>query len=208
MYDFLHDLDEYFCAKYANYDKLCVLPGYKMPVMQATRLDEFGRTYAYTLPSETMCLANQEKKAELLATLKTRLVDITFSFSFEPLGFFAAWKNKSSKKGFAKNFKKVLEKYNLTYEQVYEGLSIDEEIWTNIKKGNFLPTKNLVLSIALTAQISFEDADLLLYYLGEQFDYVIPKDVVVSYLLKNKVYNEGMIKSALEEYKIDNLFIR
>ena len=33
MFDFITDLDEYFCEKYANYDKLCVLNGYKMPVM-------------------------------------------------------------------------------------------------------------------------------------------------------------------------------
>ena len=34
MYDFIIDLDAYFCEKYAGYDKLSVLPGYKMPLMQ------------------------------------------------------------------------------------------------------------------------------------------------------------------------------
>ena len=62
----LTDLDEYFCEKYANCDKLCILPNYKMPMMQATEIREDGQSYAYTLPADTMRLARQEKKDELL----------------------------------------------------------------------------------------------------------------------------------------------
>ena len=73
MYDFITDLDEYFCEKYASYDKLTVIPGYKMPVMQATETRADGRRYSYTLPADTMRLANQEKKAEILAQLKEKM---------------------------------------------------------------------------------------------------------------------------------------
>ena len=92
MYDFLLDLDEFFCEKYANYDKLCILPGYKMPVMQASEVREDGRTYAYTLPTETMRLATQEKKTEILAELKKRMADTTFSFSFSIPSFWTKTK--------------------------------------------------------------------------------------------------------------------
>ena len=88
MFDFIADLDAFFCEKYANYDKLCVLEGYKRPVMQATRVNEDGTTYSYTLPMETMKLANQEKKEQLLKELKTKFVDNTFSFSFFPFSLF------------------------------------------------------------------------------------------------------------------------
>ena len=108
MYDFIADLDEYFCEKYANYDKLCILPGYKMPMMQATELREDGRTYSYTLPANTMRLAKQEKKAALLAELKSRMTDVTFSFSFRPYGFFTKIKNSFSKYAFHKNLKKII----------------------------------------------------------------------------------------------------
>ncbi len=208
MYDFLTDLDEYFCEKYANYDKLCILPGYKMPVMQATKLDQYGRTYAYTLPAETMRLATQEKKAELLALLKTRMADTTFSFSFVPLKAIARFKNKYSKYGFCKNFQLMLKKYGLSEEETGKQLSVSEEIWKGICKGKFLPTKNLIYSIALTAQISMEDTQALLALCGYELDYAIVKDVVISYLLSNKVYNGGMISAALEEYKVRNLFIK
>ena len=38
------------------------------------------------------------------------------------------------------------------------------------------------------------------------FDYAIVKDVVVSYLLVNRVHNAEMIDAALEEYGVDGLF--
>lgn len=208
MFDFIHDLDGYFCEKYANYDKLCILPGYKMPMMQASKTDEFGRTKTYTLPAETMRLSAQEKKDELLRELKTRLTDLTFSFSFQPLGVFSRVKNKYSKYGFAKNLKKILAKYGLGEKDVLEGLSIDPKIWHAIWKGNFLPTKNLVFSIALTAHLSMDDLKNMLAFLGEDLDYSVQKDVVISYLVTRKVYNPAMVQRACEEYRVTNLFIK
>lgn len=208
MYDFITDLDEYFCEKYANYDKLCILPGYKMPLMQASKIDEFGRTRTYTLPAETMRLALQEKKAELLAQLKEKMTDVTFSFSFQPMGLFASLGSKYSKHGFTKNFKKILAKYGISEEAALAGLDVSEEIWKNICKGKFLPTKNLIFSLALTAQLSYEDTEELLAYGSEEFNYTIVKDVVIAYLLQNKVYAPEMIKAALNEYKVCNLFIK
>ncbi len=208
MYDFLADLDEYFCEKYANYDKLCVLEGYKMPVMHATRLDEFGRSYAYTLPAETMRLANQEKKTELLEKLKPRLVDKTFSFSFEPVGLFARLKSKFSKAAVYKVLGGILQKYGVSKEEALTGLTVSESIWKGVCKGRCLPSKNLLLSLALTAQLSWEDCKTLLTLRGESLDFTLPKDVVVSYLLTNKVYNGEMIKEALKAYNVENLYIK
>ncbi len=208
MYDFLKDLDEYFCEKYANYDKLCILPGYKMPVMQATKVDEFGRTYAYTLPSNTMRLATQEKREELLVELKKRLTDKTFSFSFQPLSWFARIKNKFSSFGVAKNLKLLLKKYGLTEGEAGELLSVDGEIWTGICKGKFLPTKNLIFSLALAAHFSLEDAEAFMKLNYLTFDYAVEKDIVVAYLLSRKVFNRDMVERALAEYKISNLFIK
>jgi hypothetical protein len=207
-YDFIADLDEYFCEKYANYDKLCVLNGYKMPLMQASEVDEFGRTRAYTLPANMMRLALQENKRDLLAQLKSKMTDVTFSFSFEPISFFASLKSKFSKYGFTKNFKRMLAKYGIDEKEAAENLDVDEEIWKNICRGKFQPSKNLIFSLALTAQFSFDDTEELLAYCYQEFDFTIVKDVVISYLLYNKVYSPVMIQEALEEYKVSNLFIK
>lgn len=208
MYDFLVDLDAFFCEKYANYDKLCILPGYKMPVMQASTVRADGRTYAYTLPMDTMSLSKQADKAELLKELKTRLTDKTFSFSFQPYVFFERIKNTFSKYAFSKNLKTVLAKYNLTPMEAGEQLNVDPEIWKKIVKGVFAPTKNLLFSLALTAQLSMDDLKALFLLCGFELDYAQEKDVVITYLLEQRVYNRGMIDAALAEYRIENLFLK
>lgn len=208
MFDFIADLDAYFCETYANYDKICVLKGYRMPKMQDTKVDEFGRTYAYTLPANTMRLALQEDKAELLKTLKTQLRDKTFSFSFRPLGFFARMKNKISRYGFVKSLKETLQRYNVTPTEAGAHLQIEPKIWKEICKGNFGPTKNTVLSLALTTNLSLDDTEDLLLVCGYELDYRIVKDVVISYLLGQKVFNRDMIDAALKEYRVENLFLK
>ena len=208
MYDFIADLDGYFCETYANYDKLCILPGYVMPVMQRSEVREDGRTYAYTLPANTMSLAKQEKKAELLAELKKRMTDMTFSFSFLPYGFFTKIRNRFSKFAFFKALKEMLAKYGISEKDALEHLDISEEVWEGVLKGNFEPTKNLLYSLALTAQFSYADTCALMQLCGYTFNFADVKDVVISYLLQQKVYNRGMIDRALAEYKVGNLFIK
>lgn len=208
MFDFITDLDEYFSEKYAGYDKLSVLPGYEMPLMQGTKTDEFGRTVSYTLPPETMSLAKQEKKAELLAALKAGMVDKTFSFSFSILPFFGRVKHFFSKYGFAKNLKKIMAKYKVEEADVLAQLNVAPEIWKGIKRGAFLPTKNLILTLALVVQMSYEDAFSLLSLCDYFLDETIVKDVVISYLLSRKIYNPAMVQAALEEYKVTNLFFK
>lgn len=204
----MNDLNEFFCEKYAGYDKICVLPGYKMPKMHDVRETENGRRVTYTLPPETMRLAKQANKKELLQTLKERLVDTTFSFSFFPLNIFGQIQNLFSKLGVAKNLKKLLEKYNLTEEDAGKGLAVEEEVWKGICSNKYLPTKNLVFSFALTQQISYEDTVWLLSLIGEEFNFAHAKDVVVCYLLQKKIFNEEMMEAALAEFKVENLFIK
>lgn len=208
MFDFIADLDAYFCEKYANYDKLCVLEGYRMPKMQTSEIREDGRTYAYTLPANTMRLALQENKEQLLATVKAQAFDKTFSFSFRPLGFFSRIKNAHSRYGFVRWLNAVLIKYNLQPAEAGEPLAVDSEIWKGICKGKYLPTKNVLLSLALTAHMSKEDTESLMLVCDYEWDYAIIKDVVVSYLLEQKVFNRDMVDAALNEYKVTNLFLK
>lgn len=211
MFDFLNDLDEYFCEKYAGYDKLTVLSGYKMPVMQATKTGADGRVYAYTLPADTMRLAAQENKEELLAALKEKMLDKTFSFSFVPLSFFGRVKQRFSKFGFAKNFKRVLTKQGLSESDLkaqLDHLDVSDEILRGILKGKFLPSKNLILTVAFLAQLSFQQTEMLLTLCEYGFDYTVVKDVVAAYLLSHKIYNYDMVKAAFDEYKVANLYFK
>lgn len=204
----LTDLDEYFCKKYANYDKLCTLPGYRMPKMQDSKIGPDGLTYTYTLPVETMSLANQANKAEVLQALKQRLFDQTFSFSFSVQSWFRRFTNLFRKYTSKKIIRTILERHNLTVAEAGAGLVVDEKIWQGICKGTFLPTKNMVFSFALTAQLTIEETDALFEVCGYEWDFELAKDTVLSYLLHNRVYNEEIVRQALEEYNVENLFIR
>ena len=208
MFDFIADLDGYFCEKYENYDKICGLPNYKMPKMQTSEVRADGRTYAYTLPANTMRLALQEGKEELLKALKVRLTDKTFSFSFRTVGLFGRIKNRTSKYGTAKWINATLKKYNATSDEAFALLTVDKEIWDGLVRGKFLPTKNLVFSLALTIGMTEEDMHDLLAVSGYEMDFTVEKDVVISYIVHNKIFNIEMMKAALDEYKIDNLFIK
>ena len=89
-----------------------------------------------------------------------------------------------------------------------EQLEIQTEIWKGICKGNYLPTKNLLFTIALTSHLTIDDLKVLLTLCDYEFDFALEKDVVVAYLLEQKVFNPLMQQSALAEYKIINLFFK
>ena len=207
MFDFIEDLDAYFCKRYASYDKICMLKGYQMPKRQTSEVRN-GKTYAYTLPKENLSLDFQENKAQMLVELKEKLLDKTFSFTFHTVGLWQKWKYRQFFNSAKQTLVNTLQKYKVTSADIQEGLEIDEFVWENIVKGKFMPTKNLLFSLALTAQFSVEDTERLLDAFDYSFDYAQAKDVVVRYLLEQKVHNAEMRAAALKEYKIAHLFLK
>ena len=207
-FEFIEDLDSFFCEKYANYDKICILPGYRMPKMQATTVDAFGRKYSYTLPAETMRLANQEKCAELLVELKERMTDKNFSFSFRPLGFFERIADTFSKDSFRKTLKTVCKRHNADSIAVAEGLEVDPAIWKRIVSGGFYPSKPLVLALGLSAHFTYRETKELLNVCGYTFVFENVLDTVAAYLLDKQIYNRAMVDAAFAEYKLVRLPIK
>ena len=114
---------------------------------------------------------------------------------------------KFKKDAFYKSFNGLLKKYKVTEEEAVERLTITAEIYQNIVKGKWNPSKNLVLSLALAFGFSFEDTENTLFGIEENFDYSYEKDVVVAYLLQSRTYNIEMVKAALSEYKVATLFL-
>ncbi len=206
--DFLADLDEYFCEKFANYDLFCGLPQYRMPTMHVTTTDEYGRKNSYTLPKNTMRLAKQEKKAELLAIVKEKLVCRDFTFSFQTLKWFSRLKHRFSKMGFAKVAPLVAQHNGLTFEQLFEGTVVDDEVVQGMKKGRYLPTKNLLFAVALSAHLTLDDTEALMTVCDMEWDDTMQRDIVVKYLLQQRVFNADMVWAALDEYKVKYLYLK
>ena len=207
-FEFLNDLDDYFCEQYANYDRLCVLPGYRVPKMQDTKIDEYGRKTAYTLPANTMRLALQENKTELLKKVKEGYLDKSFSFTFRPLSLWRRFMGLFEKVTFLKVLKQIAGRHGMTAEQAFSGLEIPEEAKKGILKGKFYPSKNLLLSMALASHFTSKETDALLAVCGYEMEFEEVKDVVISYLLANGIYNVAMVQAALEEYGVKNLFLK
>ena len=65
-----------------------------------------------------------------------------------------------------------------------------------------------MFSLALAAHMSIEDLTELFDVCGYSFDYAQVKDTVIAYLLTRKVFNPEMMRAALAEYKVSNLFVR
>lgn len=204
--EFILALDEYFCEKYENYDKLCGIEGYKMPKMQVTELRD-GRKFSYTLPANTMRLSLQESKEEILAKLKERLVDLSFLFSFIPLKGFSKIRNKLDSLGFKKVLKNILAKKGITKLGLLKELTISEKVWKKVCKGDFLPTKNLILSVALAGNFTYEETVALLNSCECEWDFTTAKDVVISYLVSQKIFNTDMVWACLDEYNVSNLYL-
>lgn len=207
-FDFLEDLDGYFCEKYADYDKLCILKGYVMPKMQTTERREDGTDYSYTLPASTMRLALQKDREALLAQLKEKMWDDTFSFSFRPLGPIERWKERFRKTSFYKRLPQALAKCGVTAEEAGGLVDVDPFTWTKICKGTYRPTKNLLFSLAIVLHMSLDDLCELLSSCDLALDYTEVKDTVIAYLLSRNIFNSEMVKAALAEYRVGNLFLK
>lgn len=204
---FLDGLDEFFLETFADYDKISTLKGYVMPKMQDTKILKDGRKYAYTLPMNTMRLATQKNKDELLKEWKSRHLDLTVSFTFRPVSFFSYVKDKFDKNAFYKEFLRLLKEKGLSVDEAFQGITIEKDTVKKILKGKYYPTKNLIFSLSLKNGFDLDETNRLLGCSFLSFDFVKAKDVVVYYLLKEKVENPELIFEALEEYKIDGLFL-
>ena len=98
--------------------------------------------------------------------------------------------------------------YNMDAQALGEGLDIDPAIWKKIVKGEFYPSKNLVLAMGIFAHLSYRDVKELLMMSGYAFDFTNVLDVVISYLLVKGIYNTAMVDAALEEYHILPMMVK
>lgn len=198
---YIRALDEYFCARFADYTRLCAIEGYQLPDL--VKIDRDGNISRKN--PELMRLSYQENCDTLLQTFKNGLADTDLSFHFVFPSFSDRVKDRFRKYTFAKLLPVVLKRSDETPESAGKKLDLDGKIWEGIVKGKLYPEKNTVLAVALTCRVSARDAASLLAVCGYEMDDKSVRDVVVEYLLNQKIYNAEMRDSALAEYKIECL---
>ncbi|MGN0822858.1 MAG: hypothetical protein ACI4NG_03700 [Candidatus Gallimonas sp.] len=198
---YLQGLDEFVCATYSDYVKISSLEGYRMPEMVAVGRDgNFSR-----LPTERMRICYQSDPAGLLETLKAGLTDVEYSFSFAVIPVFERVRNLFRRRTFRKLLPVVLSHAGETTESAGEKLAVAPKFWKKIVKGKLYPEKNTLLALALVCRLTAEDTNALLDVRGFTLRQDSLRDVVISYLIEQKLFNEEMRDRCLSEYKIENL---
>ena len=197
-------LDEYFMAHYSDYVRLSALPGYQMPETLVIERDGV----VSKRDSAVMRLSHQENREALLAALKEEQGDTDYTFSFRFLTFSEKIKRPFEKYSFAKVLPKILSRHKLTAEEAGEKLNIEPKFWTKIVKGTLYPEKNTVLALALTCGLTAVDTENLFNACGYEFDDKSVRDVVVRFLLEQKIFSRDLFLQCLAEYKIACLPIK
>lgn len=204
--NYIRALDEHFCARYSDYVKIAAIEGYAMPEMLYIARDgNIARR-----DSSCMRLVNQRNAGELLARFKAGLVDTDFTFSFRFPKFRERMKEifHPKKKTFARLLPEILARCGETKESAGEKLTIERLYWTKLVKGKLYPEKGTVIALALACRMQLEDLGTLLRACEFSFDHTNVRDVVVEYMLVQKIFNPDMVDACLREYKIENLPIK
>lgn len=196
-------LDEHFCARYSDYVKISAIEGYSMPdVLYVAKDGNIARR-----DSSCMRLCFQKNPEALLANFKRGLADTEFTFSFR----FPKLKEKMQtffnrkKKTFARLLPEILARCGETKESAGEKLAIEPRFWKMMTKGKLYPEKGTVIALALVTRMGVEDFGSLLQACGFNFDHANVRDVVVEYLLVQKIFNPELRDACLAEYRITNL---
>ncbi len=197
-------LDEYVCAHYSDYVRIAALEGYEMPeVLYVAEDGNLARR-----DSSCMRLCHQAKRDVLLARLKEGLSDTDFTFSFRFIPLRDRLPERFRKNTFAHLLPGVLHRCNETAESAGEKLDIEPRFWNKIVKGRLWPEKNTVLALALVCGMSGSDLNLLFAVCGFSFSDENVRDVVVRYLLEQKVFGAEARDACLNEYGISCLPIK
>ena len=204
MDNVIYSLDEYFCAHYSNYVQLSAIEGYKMPDMVYIGPD--GNIVRRD--NALMRLCHQKNCGELLKKLKEGRVDTDFMFSFSFPTLRERRALQRGKYAFRTLFPVILHHCSETVESVGEKLDIEPRFWEKIALGKLRPTKNTLLAIALVCRMGTQDASNLLTICGETLSEDSVRDVVVRYLLEQKIFSQELRDRCLAEYKITNLPIK
>ncbi len=197
----MKNLDAYFSENYCDYVRLAAIEGYSIPDMLVIGADgNISRK-----DEKWMRLCHQEKGEELLARFKQGLEDTYFTFHFSCISIFRRIKNVFRKDTFARLLPKALAHCQETVLSAGEKLTIDAKIWNAIVKGKVYPEKCTVLALAFACRMNIDDVNALLYSCGFVLENSNVRDIVVGYLLQQKIFNPTMRDKCLAEYKISSL---
>ena len=82
--ELLRDLDDYFCKKFTDFDMIGAMPSYQSVTLSMILKNKNRIEDGEYAANEMRKISFQPEAAKVLAELKERYVDNTFTFSFRP----------------------------------------------------------------------------------------------------------------------------
>lgn len=199
----LSALDEYFAAHYSDYVRLSALNGYVMPEMI-----EIADGGVRRKEDARMRLIYQPDRDGLLARFKAELADTEFTFSFRFLKFSEKLRQPFDKYAFHRVLPVALKNCRVSAEEAGRRLTVEPKYWNKIVKGALIPEKGTVFALALVCGMGARDAENLMNACGYAFDDKTVRDVVVRFLIEQKIFSYDLMRECLAEYRVTTLPIR
>lgn len=201
--DFLKDLDDFFGKTYTDFDLISAMPSYESVTISMILKNKNRIEEGQIASNEMRKIAWQPQKDAVLAELKERLVDNSFSFSFRPArpgGRIRAFFGSKNHGGAL--LAAFIRKYGEDPDAAAEHLGLREEVWKGLRRGKFVPEKQLLFRAMLLYGFSREDGAVLLRACDAYYDFACVRDVVVCYLVSYRILNPEMIGKAFDEYRL------
>lgn len=98
----------------------------------------------------------------------------------------------------------LISKSGKTEVEIYKKANIDRKLFSKIKKNNnYHPSKNTVIALVLSLELSIDDAFNLLATAGYTLSPSIKKDLIITYFIEKKIYNVNLLNLVLDEHDLD-----
>lgn len=93
----------------------------------------------------------------------------------------------------------------MEYVDVYKNANLDRKLFSKLGRKNYKPSKNTVLALAFSLELTLEETEELLKYAGLALAPNKRFDFIVKFCLKNNVHNIYDVNAALFKYTDETL---
>lgn len=92
----------------------------------------------------------------------------------------------------------------LTDVEVYKRAHIDRKLFSKIRRRGYLPNKKTIISLALALELEYSEAIFLLNLAGYALSISpsMPFDIIISNVIKNKIYDIDKVNELLNRYEL------
>lgn len=100
----------------------------------------------------------------------------------------------------------LIEKSGKSDTEVYKKANIDRRLFSKIKtKKKYQPSKNTVIAIAISLELSLEDMNNFLKNAGYALSNASEKDIMIKYFFDRKIYDIDVLNAILYEKNLKTL---